>query len=550
MNSHVTAVVRRVREARATAASFGSFALILGSLAGFGMASYGIIDAAPAAAASCTTFVSGTYLGTWEVNNNALTGAAEIQLEFSGTALTGSLSLVNGTNEVIPGNSITGTVGCTTFSGSVVNPNNGFRVSFTDTESNGVISGTLSDNLGDSGTASAGLVYSQVSAPSTTLLSTGNTTSSSEPIQTTVNSATAGSMSISSALATAQLPGYALFSTFVQISAPPGSPSAPLELTFVLDPSVTNGESSQNVTVFRNGVAVPKCTSTSPISPDPCESSAATLADGGISITVLTSEASIWAFGAPPQTPTALGPITGLPIDPIAVGTSATGSTAFTDAGQTDTHTCSIEWGDGATSAGSVVESNGSGRCSGSHSYAAAGVYGVSFNVDDSDGTSASVQYQYIVVYDPSAGFVTGGGWINSPSGAYVPNPDLSGKATFGFVSRYQKGANVPTGNTEFQFQEAGLDYQSTDYQWLVISGGKAQYKGDGTINGASGYGFLLTACDASVRGNCDGASGDSLRLKIWSTANGQVVYDNAPGPNDLTSDTEAISGGSITIHS
>jgi hypothetical protein len=60
----------------------------------------------------------------------------------------------------------------------------------------------------------------------------------------------------------------------------------------------------------------------------------------------------------------------------------------------------------------------------------------------------------------------------------------------------------------------------------------------------------LLSACDAGVHGSCAGTSTDSLRLKIWDTGTGQVVYDNAPGPNDLTSNTESIGGGSITIHS
>jgi len=31
----------------------------------------------------------------------------------------------------------------------------------------------------------------------------------------------------------------------------------------------------------------------------------------------------------------------------------------------------------------------------------------------------------------PSAGFVTGSGWINSPAGAYVSDPSLTGRATF-----------------------------------------------------------------------------------------------------------------------
>ena len=43
-------------------------------------------------------------------------------------------------------------------------------------------------------------------------------------------------------------------------------------------------------------------------------------------------------------------------------------------------------------------------------------------------------------------GFVTGGGWIDSRPGAYRPEPELYGKATFGFVSKYKKGATTPTG--------------------------------------------------------------------------------------------------------
>ena len=45
--------------------------------------------------------------------------------------------------------------------------------------------------------------------------------------------------------------------------------------------------------------------------------------------------------------------------------------------------------------------------------FTAAGVYTVTFVVSDDDNGSATATYQYIVVYDPGAGFVTGGGWIN-----------------------------------------------------------------------------------------------------------------------------------------
>jgi hypothetical protein len=155
---------------------------------------------------------------------------------------------------------------------------------------------------------------------------------------------------------------------------------------------------------------------------------------------------------------------------------------------------------------------------------------------------------QYVVIYDPNGGFVTGGGWINSPAGALPAQPALVGKANLGFVSKYQKGATVPTGETEFQFQVANLNFHSSVYEWLVISGAKAQYKGSGTINGAGNYGFLLTATDGQVSG---GGGVDRFRIKIWDKNNGgAIVYDNMIGTSDdlSTAQPQAVGGGSIVI--
>ena len=186
------------------------------------------------------------------------------------------------------------------------------------------------------------------------------------------------------------------------------------------------------------------------------------------------------------------------------------------------------------------------GSVSGSHTYATAGVYKITLTITDSAGASDEEVFQYVVVYDPSAGFVTGGGWINSPPGAYRANPGLTGKATFGFVSRYQKGANVPTGNTEFQFKVANLNFHSDSYQWLVIAGARAQYKGIGTINGVGEFGFILTAIDGQISGSGDV---DKFRIKIWDKATDQIIYDNQMGTTDDVAPTTTISGGSIVIH-
>jgi len=230
----------------------------------------------------------------------------------------------------------------------------------------------------------------------------------------------------------------------------------------------------------------------------------------------------------------------------VSVGQTVNASASFTDAGTLDTHTATWDWGDLNTSAGVVTETNGSGTVDGSYDYATPGVYTVTLTVVDKDGGSGESIYQYVVVYDPSAGFVTGGGWINSPEGAYPADTDLTGKATFGFVSKYQKGATVPTGQTEFHFQVADLNFHSSSYDWLVIAGARAQYKGTGTINGMGEYGFMLTAIDGQINGG-DGV--DKFRIKIWNKADDTVVYDNQLGASDTDNPVTALGGGSIVIH-
>ena len=98
-----------------------------------------------------------------------------------------------------------------------------------------------------------------------------------------------------------------------------------------------------------------------------------------------------------------------------------------------------------------------------------------------------------------------------------------------------------------FSFQAGNLRFLSKDYQWLVVSGARAQYKGSGKVNGQEGYGFMLTAIDGDLSG---GGATDKFRIKIWDKNNGDViVYDNQIGSGDYDDPSTALGSGSIVIH-
>ena len=230
------------------------------------------------------------------------------------------------------------------------------------------------------------------------------------------------------------------------------------------------------------------------------------------------------------------------PVDPLPVNEFVSLQVEFTDPDENDNHTVAIDWGDETTTTTTVSGLSAEAV----HQYQSAGVYTINVTVTDTVGASAQGSYQYVVIYDPDGGFVTGGGWINSPEGAYTPDPTLTGKATFGFVAKYKKGANVPTGNTEFQFKVADLNFKSASYDWLVIAGKKAMYKGLGTINGEGEYKFMLMAIDGDLKG---GDSLDKFRIKIWDSVTGETVYDNQLEASDDADPITELGGGSIVIH-
>ena len=232
------------------------------------------------------------------------------------------------------------------------------------------------------------------------------------------------------------------------------------------------------------------------------------------------------------------------PSNPVQVGTSINASANFTDTNTTDTHIATWTWGDGSISNATVAESNGSGSVQDTHKYTQAGVYTVTLTVTDDGGLSNSSQFQYVVVYDPSAGFITASGKYSSQAGWDLLNTQATGEVKFGIQSKYKKNNTTPDGNTKLTFKVGNIDFNSTSYQWLVVNTSKGYLMGNGTVNGKGNYTIFISVIDGSqTKGQ------DLIRVIIRDTSTQDVIYDTQPGQSSIADPTTPINNGSIKVH-
>jgi hypothetical protein len=204
---------------------------------------------------------------------------------------------------------------------------------------------------------------------------------------------------------------------------------------------------------------------------------------------------------------------------------------------------------------GTVTEPSGmkNGTVTGSYKFTSPGVYKLQMNITDQKGVTTHTNTNgdleaIIVIYDPNGGYTYGGGYFTSPEGALKSSPTATGDVSFGFTMNYYKNATLPKGETQFEFKLGDFEYNAVNFDYLVISGAKAQFKGTGKlIGGQSGINFIMTVID----GQLDGSGTDKVRMKIYNKNTGEVYYDNQPGASDTDNPgTQVGTNSSIVISS
>ena len=206
--------------------------------------------------------------------------------------------------------------------------------------------------------------------------------------------------------------------------------------------------------------------------------------------------------------------------------------------------TVSINWGDGHMSPGEVRPAVGGGfEVLGEHTYAADGTYAMTVVIRDNAGLGSATASGRAVVSTVGAGHITGGGWFDSPAGS-SSNPAYFGRASLAFTAISHGGADTPKG--QLQFRVGRMNFHSTSFEQLVVTGAKAELRGTGTINGRGSFAFLLTIIDGRRAGGAD-----MVRIAVWNPDTGAVLYDSGGrgSGNDDDDNLTPLGGGDVTIH-
>ena len=216
------------------------------------------------------------------------------------------------------------------------------------------------------------------------------------------------------------------------------------------------------------------------------------------------------------------------PADTAVVATGAvTVKANVADAGSNDVLTCTVEWGDGASTTGTIAD----GVCTATHTYTADGAWEVTVTVTDDDGASASDSIILTTATTRTAK-VTGGGFITT-----------DGRVSFGFVAKSQADGT----DGKLQVRSGKNKFHGTTVDMLTVEGNTATWSGTGRWNKAAGYTYTVTVVDNGTGGNSNNGKGKGASKK--GDPDTFAVTITAPDGTVVYTSSGSLKGGNITVH-
>lgn len=197
----------------------------------------------------------------------------------------------------------------------------------------------------------------------------------------------------------------------------------------------------------------------------------------------------------------------------FGVGATVALTAGRSDPGSNDSHTCTIDWGDGTTDVGTLTATT----CSGSHVYASIAVPTVRVTIEDDDGGSASDEIMLVIAEARTK--VTGGGWTQLGDG----------RLRFGLVAH----PGTPD-RGQLQARWGAHRFHGTTVTGLVAALPNASWSGSGRYDGVDGYTYEVSVFDGVKKRSTP----DTFTIVIRD-GSGHVVFSGG-GP---------LKGGNIKIH-
>ena len=233
------------------------------------------------------------------------------------------------------------------------------------------------------------------------------------------------------------------------------------------------------------------------------------------------------------------------PIDPIELipnlGADATATLVWTG----DAVSIDLAWGDNTTT--THTPASGDTSLVATHNYTDTGVFAVTATVTDIFGDEHVIVYEYVVVFDPTAGYVTGNGKFDSLAGNWTPDPTIEGEVKIGFHAKFKKG--VLEGEVKIDIKDADEKFRSDELEVFVVAGNYAFVSGFGRFKGDDTdtiYDFVVTLIDGEYD---DGDGPDLVRAIIRLQSDPSVVlYDSQAGESDGANPTTVVTHGDLKI--